>query len=480
MTYNPTSTSVRYDRRRFLGGAAAAAAGGALLASTPFGALAANAASGRPPRTAGPGHGGYGALRPVTDTTGRGATLSLPAGFSFAVFGVEREPMADGNRTPKGHDGMAAFGMGPGVTRLVRNHEDRDGPGAAGLDAGPSAPHYDPLGPGGTTTLEVVTDPRDGSFVRLTRDFVSIQGTIVNCAGGPTPWGSWLTCEETTGGETQGWQRDHGYVFEVPAAAEGPVEPVPLRDMGRFVHEAAAIDPATGIVYETEDRGTAGFYRFLPDRPGDLAAGGHLQVLAVRNGPGFDTRTGQQVARALPVVWVDIADPDPPAAETNSLAVFEQGLAGGAAIFDRLEGCWYGNRSIFFASSSGGDVGEGQVWEYRPAGRSGGVLRLVFESPSEQVLDNPDNVTVSPRGGVLLCEDGDSDHLFLRGVTPGGRIFDLAQNQINEREWAGACWSADGRTLFVNVQGDTSGGDNDSGNKGMTFAIWGPWEDGAL
>jgi secreted PhoX family phosphatase len=310
------------------------------------------------------------------------------------------------------------------------------------------------------------------------RDFISLNGTIVNCAGGPTPQNSWITCEETTAGQTQGFAEDHGYNFEVPASAEDEVEAVPLKAMGRFVHEAVAIDPRTGIVYETEDRGTSGFYRFIPDRKGNLAAGGRLQMLALKgNRSNYDTRTGQRVGKPLPVRWVDIEDPDPSAAETNPLAVFEQGKEEGGATFSRLEGCWYGDGSVFFNSTSGGDAELGQVWQYRPRGNSGGQLILLFESHSVDQLDAPDNITVSPAGGIVLCEDGDGEQ-FLRGLTQRGRIFDFAKNIVNDREFAGATFSPDGETLFVNIQGDTSSGG--PGNLGMTFAIWGPFEDGAL
>lgn len=367
------------------------------------------------------------------------------------------------------------------VVRLVRNHEVRDDAEAAKAIGrlGDFGPFYDPLGVGGTTTLELQVFP-DGS-VELMHDFVSIQGTIVNCAGGPTPWGSWLTCEETTEGETQGWKKDHGFVFEVPVDADGPVEAVPLIEMGRFSHEAVAVDPTTGIVYETEDDGDSGFYRFIPNQSGNLAAGGKLQMLAIRGQPQYNTKTGQTVGQILPVEWVDIFDPNPTTAETNSSAVFEEGLSKGGAIFDRLEGCWYSGGSIFFDSTDGGDAGNGQVWEFIPQGRDFGVLRLLFESPAESILDNPDNITVSPRGGIVLCEDGDSDHLFLRGLTRDGRIFDFAQNIANDTEWAGATFSPLGKTLFVNIQGKTRGAQEpEIGFTGMTFAIWGPWKKGAL
>ena len=209
-------------------------------------------------------------------------------------------------------------------------------------------------------------------------------------------------------------------------------------------------------------------YRFLPDEAGNLAAGGRLQMLAIKDRPQYDTRTGQRVGKPLPVTWVDIDDPDPATAGTNPLAVYEQGFAKGGATFARLEGCWYGDGSIFFNATSGGDAGLGQVWEYRPRGRSGGQLILVFESTDPELLEKPDNITVSPRGGLLLCEDGGGTD-FLRGVNPEGQIFDFARNDISNSELAGATYSPDGDTLFVNIQ-----------TPGITFAITGPFEKGVL
>lgn len=491
-----TGPKTRVARRHFLGGAAAAAAGVA-TGVNPFAALAASAAGGRPVRQAGLGEGGYGPLSPVADQRDGVARLALPAGFAYRGFSFEGDMMSDGNLVPKAHDGMGALALPNGNVRLIRNHEDRDAPGVAGLDGDPDAPFYDRLGPAGNTSLEVST-ASDGSAT-LVRDFVSLQGTIVNCAGGLTPWGSWISCEETTQGETQGWERDHGYNFDIPASAEDAIEPVPLKAMGRFVHEAIAVDPRTGIVYETEDRGFeagrddpvtgdrvgSGFYRFVPNVAANMAAGGRLQALAIVGQPRYNTTIGQNVGEALPVEWVDIPDPDPAAAETDSSAVFRQGLLNGAAVFTRLEGAWHSDGEIFFNSTSGGDASVGQVWNYKPNRRTGGgVLRLMFESPAETVLDNPDNICVSPAGGVLLCEDGDLANLFTRGLTPSGAIFDFAQNLVNGREWCGATFSPDGNTLFVNIQGDTRGGDagesDGDGNLGMTFAIWGPFENGAL
>jgi secreted PhoX family phosphatase len=386
--------------------------------------------------------------------------------------------MSDGVPTPRAHDGMAAFPLPNGNIRLVRNHEDRDAPGIATVKGDPASA-YDPRGGGGTTSLEVRR--RADGRPELVRDFVSLNGTTANCAGGATPWGTWLSCEETTEGETQRWERDHGYVFEVAADAESPVRPLPLRAMGRFIHEAVALDPRTGIVYETEDDTMAGFYRFIPRTPGRLAEGGRLQMLGVRDQPCYETQIGQRVGTVLPVRWVDIPDPDPEAAETNVMAVFDQGWAGGGAYFSRLEGCFYSAGDVYFHATNGGDEGYGQVWRYRPDSGPEGDLTLIFESPGPRVLNAPDNITVSPRGGILICEDNE-ELCHLRGLTPGGKIFDLARNLVGTQEFAGATFSPDGQILFVNLQGHLSLAESrpDAPLLGMTFAIWGPWERGAL
>jgi secreted PhoX family phosphatase len=431
---------------------------------------------------AGRGDGGYGPLYPLTRTdpkTGFSQTLRLPEGFDFQIFGLSGTRMNDGSLTPLAFDGMAAFPGPRGTVRLVRNHEDRNTPQTV-TPSGSAKNRYDELGGGGTSTLQVrITD--DGDRV-LERAFMSLSGTIVNCAGGRTSWGSWLTCEETTAGPAAGWTRKHGYIFEVPAASNKAAAPVPLPAMGRFVHEAAAIDPRTGIVYETEDRDPeAGFYRFVPNVPGQLAAGGRLQMLKVVGIQNYDTRTGQTPGDRLPVEWVDIDVADPENAETDPLAVYKQGIAKGGAKFTRIEGCWWGTREVYFCCTNGGDAREGQVWEYRPGrGTSGGELTLVYESPSADVLSFPDNITVTPGGALLLCEDtGSRNDFYLQGLTRDGRIFPFCGTETGS-EWAGATFSPDGETLFVNLFGASEGSVSNPSDPGRTVAIWGPWEKGAL
>ncbi|HUF26477.1 MAG TPA: alkaline phosphatase PhoX [Gemmatimonadaceae bacterium] len=464
-------------RREFLRNSALLTSG-ALIAPSLAGltacSLRAGDASGvdRAPRVVGLGEGGYGPLVRGADWP----ELELPAGFRAARLSVTGQMMSDRHRTPGAHDGMGAFALPNGNVRLIRNHENGDYPANSRVKGDP-AKAYDSRGGGGTTSLEVRVRP-DGTR-ELVRDFISLNGTIVNCAGGTTPWGSWLSCEENTEGVRHGWQKHHGYIFEVPASAEETVQAEPLPAMGRFVHEAVAVDPDTGIVYETEDRHLSGFYRFIPTEQGRLAAGGRLEMLAVNGQPGLNTSHGQRLGARLPVSWVPIANPDPGDAQSDNGAVFAQGFERGGARFARLEGCWYGDRSIYFLATSGGDARMGQVWRFTPgSGSSGGDLMLVFESPSADVLNMPDNICVSPRGGVVMCEDPSGNAVpHLRGLTRNGDIFDFARNVLNRSELAGACFSPDGQTLFVNIQGSTI----DAGRTlGGTFAIWGPWETGAL
>ncbi len=420
---------------------------------------------------------GYGELIPtVTKNTGE-TYLALPKGFEYTVIGKIGSPMADSNKTPARHDGMAAF-MVRNELRVVRNHEVNIKVPVAGAAIG--ANPYDEGAGGGTTTL--VIDPKTREILR---DFISLSGTLINCAGGRTPWGSWISCEETTlgptlreasnGRKTGGFAKPHGYCFEVSASANSPVSPVPLKAMGRFVHEAIAVDKKSGVVYLTEDMTPAGFYRFLPKRHKRLAEGGRLQMLAIKDRPNYDTRKNQKAGMSFTANWVTIDNPDPLEADLDEKAVQKQGQAKGAALFTRLEGCFAGDKGrIYFDSTSGGDNGGGQIWLYEPTGRDEGRLTLLFESPSREILDMPDNMFMRPKSNQLfICEDSDyvgeggTPENYIKILTPDGRIADFAKNitpKFVTSEFAGTTFSKDGKTLFVNLQ-----------TIGATFAIWGDW-----
>ncbi len=402
--------------------------------------------------------------------------FDLPRGFRYVAFSAAGERMDDGLIVPTAHDGMGAFEGPEGRTILVRNHElDLGGGGAFGprhelLDRVDPALVYDratgrPPCLGGTTTLVFDTERQ-----RLERHFLSLAGTVRNCAGGPTPWNSWISCEETVWTAGGGRQRDHGYAFEVPATAEpGVLPPKPLPAMGRFRREGVALDPRTGWVYQTEDENDSALYRFLPDAPGELAQGGRLQALVVRDRPRLvtDNRQGRLIAvgERLPVEWIDLED-----AQAREAPLRRRAWQAGAARFRRAEGIFYADEAVYFTCTSGGPKGLGQVWRLVPdradsgaAGAAGGTLELFVEAHDPSLFDMVDNIVSAPWGDLILCEDGPGEQRLI-GVTPDGEGYVLARNARDTTELAGATFSPDGSTLFVNLY-----------HPGLTLAVTGPW-----
>jgi secreted PhoX family phosphatase len=420
------------------------------------------------------------AARPRALVPDPAGLLDLPAGFSYRVLSRAGEAMDDGLLVPGQHDGMGAFARADGRVVLVRNHEigiDTWDPALAeplrrGLatldpalvyDAGRGGTH--PLG--GTTTL--VFDPARG---RLERHFMSLAGTLRNCSGGVTPWGSWVSCEEDLSSAGAQFARNHGYAFEVPSAATGLVAPHPLRALGRFNHEGIAVDPASGCAYETEDRPDGLLYRFLPERRGDLRAG-RLQALRLRDRPAAQTHNRPPappipLGERLAVEWVDLANVDGAGDDLRRRGASEHG----AAAFMRGEGIVRTPSGIVFTCTIGGPAGFGQIWRYRPSPFEGrreeqrepGTLELLYESGDADRLRSPDNLVACPWGGLLVCEDAPQGDRLIH-VDARGNAVPFARNAASDEELTGACFSPDGAWLFVNVQGP-----------GATFAIRGPWK----
>ncbi|MFJ7124902.1 alkaline phosphatase PhoX [Streptomyces sp. NPDC098101] len=452
-------------RRQILSRTGASVAGiaftGAL--SELFAGSASAGPGGPPPR------GGYGPL--VPDPAG---LLDLPAGFRYEVLSRQGDPLRSGEGpVPSNHDGMGAFPGHRGRVHLVRNHENR----ATGEIGVPTVPGltYDPAAKGGCTVLEL--DGRN----RVLGERVAVAGTAVNCAGGPTPWNTWLTCEETEDkAGTNGYAKDHGFVFEVDGADPRRTGAVPLTALGRFQHEAIAVDPHSGIVYETEDafdRPFGLFYRFLPRKPlggtGSLRAGGALEAMRVPDVPDLSAiqETG---ARFEGVEWVPV--PDPLAAGTP--VRFQDFGPKGITHAQKLEGCYWGGRAVYFVSSfaRAGDGSAathfGQVWKYEPHRRR--LTLVVVFGPSTDVRlpgESPDNICLAPTGGLMVSEDGGgAQHVF--GVSERGEVYPVARGRQNigtpeEPEWgefAGVTFSPDRSTMYVNCY-----------TPGTTFAVTGPW-----
>lgn len=417
--------------------------------------------------------------------------LDLAPGLSYTVLSRTGAEMSDGLLEPGNHDGMAAFPVEGDPTRclLVRNHELGPTSPVSAFGADLSrvqkiarervydlSPSGKPFA-GGTTTALV--NMKSG---RIERSHLSLAGTAVNCAGGPTPWGSWLSCEETEMVVGADAAKHHGFIFEVPAHETAVVQPVPLTAMGRFRHEAAAVDPATGIVYLTEDTGDSLFYRFLPNTRGELAKGGRLQALALVEQNAADTRNWSKEQGGDPALhmaqnrrynvrWIDMADVEAPDSDLRM-----RGRKAGAAIFARGEGMAFAleaaGPAVYFACTSGGAAQIGQIWRYIPSLFEGtsreaeapGVLELFVESTGLSDFENCDNIVASPRGELIVCEDSGGDN-FIRAVAPDGLIYTLARNaDPGKSEFCGACFSPDGETLFVNIQ-----------KPGITLAIAGNW-----
>ncbi len=414
---------------------------------------------------------GYGELIP--DPNG---ILDLPSGFSYQILSQLGDTMSDGFPVPNRADGMGCIAIDDERVVLIRNHEmpipkeskTKKSPFASVADAAYDVDeHGNPL-KGGTTSIIYNLKTQ-----KVEAQYLSLIGTVRNCSGGTTPWGTWLSCEESVVLPGKRNQKAHGYVFEVPSSATNIVDPKPLTAMGRFNHEAACVDPRTGIVYLTEDRNDSLFYRFIPNKKGQLSEGGRLQALVIKNRKQFDTRNWDAQQMTLNIryqtEWVDLEDVNSP---NDDLRM--QGYDKGAALFARGEGIYFDNHHLYFCCTNGGTKKLGQIMRYSPSAFEGtnnestmpGELSLFVESQTPAEINFGDNLAVGPHSHLFVCEDQYTKVVKnkVRGVTPSGDIYNFA-NVRWQTEPAGVCFSPDNQTLFINLYAPAT-----------TLAITGPWD----
>ena len=387
------------------------------------------------------------------------SVLDIHSSLSYNIISSKGSLMSDGNRVPGNPDGMAAFSVDSNHTVIVRNHElGRSSGKLMGpfKDAKKKAlslgkKHYDSTAFGGTTNILINNNTNE-----VVKEYLSLSGTMTNCAGGPTPWNTWLTCEENIS-KNKKESISHGYVFEVDPKKNYLQVPVPLKNMGRFSHEAVAFD-RYGCAYLTEDRSSGLLYKFIPSSQNSLSEG-DLYALKIkyqdsRNWKKNDILMGEEFS----VEWVKLDDPDP---DDDTLR--KTGYEEGATIFARGEGITSDQNSVYFTCTSGGKYRRGQIWKLTPISKSKAKLELWFEMSNKDMINMPDNLTVAPWGDLIVCEDNpDIDRLW--GIKPNGSVYLIAENRYTGAELAGVCFNQKNNTMYINIQ-----------QNGQTMAIKGDW-----
>ena len=387
--------------------------------------------------------------------------LDLHPSLQYKLISNQGTEMSDGFKVPALADGMGAFLVGENIV-LIRNHEliPSDGMHRSAFQD-PSSQikklgnkHYDKDSIGGTTSIILNQTSKE-----VVSEYLSLSGTRNNCAGGITPWNTWLSCEEDISKKRKN-KIPHGYVFEVDPKKRGLEKPVPLKAMGRFNHEAVAFDKFYHA-YLTEDRKDGLIYKFIPHNYNSLLSGElyALNIEGFKDSRNWKNSTIAQNKRYI-ANWVRINDNDP-----IKDTMRHEGMKNGATPFARPEGIVRSNDSIYICCTTGGVLKKGQIWKLTPITSKRSIIELWYEVIDEKSINMPDNLTVAPWGDLIVCEDN-SDLNRLWGINPLGKPYLIAENNYTGSEFAGVCFSPVDNTMFVNLQ-----------SNGMTLAIDGRWRD---